>query len=70
MSVVNALKYQTHCLWLRKLHEQDMMLENIESRLDIDKQLEKRIGHYIVDVWVFDDHFGKAMAVKVSHFIS
>lgn len=46
-----------------------MMSDNIHERFDFDAQLTKRAGHFLVDVWVFDDHFASAMTVKVRHSI-
>ena len=42
------------------------MREELSKRLSYDPALTKQATGYVVDVFVFDDHFEKASHVKVS----
>jgi len=47
-------------------YEEDTMREELSKRLSYDPALTKQATGYVVDVFVFDDHFEKASHVKVS----
>ena len=48
-------------------YEEDTRVEELSERLTCDHPLVRRALGYIVDVFVFDDHFEAASRIKVTH---
>ena len=48
-------------------YEEDTRVEELSKRLTCDHPLVQRALGYIVDVFVFDDHFETASRIKVIH---
>jgi hypothetical protein len=55
-----------NCIAYRPLYEQDLHDDDIRSKYLADDELVNDARGYMVDIWIYDDHFKKVKNIKVT----